>query len=123
MIIYDGECYFCVGSVLFLKRHLTYFPQVRSSQSTPYSMTNLSERDTKRYVWYIKGHKYYRGHKVLAVLLRQQPELGRKALGWFMSVPPFSWMFSLGYLFVAKYRGRLSKIFFKKQMKAMCADC
>lgn len=123
MIIYDGECYFCIGSVLFLKKHLSYFPHARSSQNTPFSMTNLSEEETKRYVWYIHNGKYYKGHKVLAVLLRNQPELSRKALGWFMSIPPFSWIFSFGYYFVSKNRGRLSKMFFTKQMKSMCEEC
>lgn len=123
MIIYDGECYFCIGTVLFLKKHLAYFPEARSSQNTPFSMSNLTEEETKKYVWYIDGHKYYKGHRVLAALLRQQPEMGRKALGWFMLIPPFSWIFTIGYRIVSRYRGRLSKLFFKKQMKSMCSEC
>lgn len=123
MIIYDGECYFCISTIRFLKKHLTYFPEARSSQNTPFSMSNLTEEETRKYVWYIDGFTYYKGHKALAALLVQQPEKSRVILGQLMFIPPFSWIFSIGYVIVARYRGRLSKLFFKKQMKSMCAEC
>jgi len=123
MIIYDGECYFCTGVVLFLKKHLSYFPEARASQNTPFSITNLSEEETKKYVWYIKGGKYYKGFRVLSALLKQQPEPQRQLLGHFMSIPPFSWIFDLGYIIVSRNRKRLSKLTFKKQMKSMCSEC
>lgn len=123
MIIYDGECYFCVGTVMFLKKHLSYFPEARASQNTPFSMTNLTKEETEKYVWYIKGGKHYKGFRVLSALLKQQPEPQRQLLGHFMSIPPFSWMFELGYLIVSHNRKRLSKLAFNKQIKRACSTC
>lgn len=123
MIVYDGECYFCVGTVMFLKKHLSYFPDARPNQRTPFSMTNLTKEETAKYVWYIKGGKYYKGFRVLSELLKQQPEPQRRILGYFVSVPPLSWIFDLGYFAVSHNRKRLSKLFFNKQMQRMCAEC
>jgi predicted DCC family thiol-disulfide oxidoreductase YuxK len=107
VIIYDGDCAFCTLWVNRLREWLPVFPRTQTSQSISADEYALSDDDLARYAWYITKTHHYAGHLAASALLRAQPSVWLRFLGFVLRTPPFSWVAAGVYAAVAKTRHRL----------------
>ncbi len=107
VIIYDGDCAFCTLWVTRLQGALPVFPRAVTAQSINPDDYALSAGDLARFAWYVTPTHQYAGHLAASALLRVQPKLGLRFVGWLLATPPFSFVAALGYRFVARFRHRL----------------
>lgn len=106
-LIFDGDCGFCTTAVLWLQRTLPRVPATAPFQWTDLGEFSLTEEQARSRVWFVTGTRRYGGAAAVAALLRGQPKVGLKLLGWLATVPPWSWAAAAGYSLVARYRYRL----------------
>ena len=108
VLIYDGDCGFCQQCLDWGLRRLTAFPAYLASQDARAKAFGLSDAELAAQVWLVGGGLRLGGASAVAYVFRMQPNLGWRMLGWLMrAAPPIS---NLLYRWVAKNRGRLSKL-------------
>ncbi|MBH0131242.1 DUF393 domain-containing protein [Salinibacterium sp. NK8237] len=107
ILIFDGDCAFCTLWVNRLKAILPVFPS-----STPWQWIDLddyalTQDDVDKAAWFVTPTRQFAGHIAFSALLRMQPTFGWRFLGHLIATEPFSFVASLGYRFVSRYRHRL----------------
>jgi predicted DCC family thiol-disulfide oxidoreductase YuxK len=104
LLIFDGDCAFCTTWVHRLGRILPAFPQAEPAQWLDIERYGLSPDDVAHYVWLVTPRRQFAGHLALSALLRMQPRIDLRFLGWLLATPPYSWVAAAGYSLVARYR-------------------
>lgn len=107
VLIYDGDCAFCTLWVNRLRDALPAFPRAVTSQSIDPDEYALSADELARYAWYITPQHQYAGHLATSALLRAQPRVGLRFLGWLLATWPISPIAAGVYHLIARYRHRL----------------
>ena len=111
VLIYDGDCQFCQLSLEFGIRNLRIFPQYVAFQKINPGDFGLTPQQVRAQIW-LAGKvpsqaSALGGHLAAGAILKLQPSLLLKVLGWLISTPPTSWAAELGYKLVAANRHRL----------------
>jgi len=107
LLIFDGDCGFCTTAVTWATRLLPAMPNASPFQWTDLQLYGVTPAEATSRVWFAVGGKRYGGAAAVAAILRRQPVAGLRLLGWFGTVPPWSWLAEVGYRVVARYRHRL----------------
>ena len=107
LLLFDGDCGFCTSSIDWLAKTLPAFPT-----ATPYQWVNLDEygmtmAEAADRVWLITPTRHFGGHLAVSAVLRRQPSIRWRFLGWMLITPPFSWAAMIGYALVSRFRHRL----------------
>jgi len=107
LLVFDGDCGFCTTWVNRLREWLPVFPEAIPWQWADLDALGLDHDDVADFAWYVTRKHSYAGAMCFAAILRSQPRVGLRFLGWMLSVPPFSIVAALGYNVVAANRHRL----------------
>jgi predicted DCC family thiol-disulfide oxidoreductase YuxK len=107
LLVFDGDCGFCTTWVNRLRDWLPYFPEAVPWQWEDLDALGLTIEDVTDFAWYVTPRHSYAGAMCFSALLRDQPRVGLRFLGWIMATPPFSIVAALGYNFVSKHRHQL----------------
>jgi predicted DCC family thiol-disulfide oxidoreductase YuxK len=111
VLIYDGDCQFCQLSLEFGIKNLRFFPQYVAFQRIDPKDFRLTDKQVRAQIWLAKKSPAMDvalgGHLAAGAILRLQPSLWLRVLGWLASTPPTSWVASLVYKLVAANRHRL----------------
>lgn len=106
MLIYDGDCGFCVRSIGWARRLGVTCP-AQPWQGTDLAAVGLTEAQTTEAAWYVDGSRLFRGHEAIARALRTSRwgvvRLAGRALGSRVVAP----VAAPAYAWVARNRGRL----------------
>jgi predicted DCC family thiol-disulfide oxidoreductase YuxK len=105
-LIFDGDCGFCGRALSWGQRHLTAFPRAIASQSEEAKAAGLTQAQLEESIWIIGAGQPIAAAKAAAFILKLQPNILWRTLGWLMSVWPFSSIAKLVYFWVAKNRGK-----------------
>ena len=111
LLVFDGDCGFCTTAVTWLQTHLPL-----PATSVPYQWADLEDLgltvdEAAARVWLVTtegktGHQYG-GHLAVAAMLRRQPSVGWRFLGFLLISFPFSVVAAIGYAIIARFRHRL----------------
>lgn len=104
VLIFDGDCGFCTTAVNWLKRTLPAMPPTTPYQWAELASYGLTPSDGAAKVWMVVNGRTYGGHLAVSALLRHQPSLPWRFVGWLLCTPPYSFAADLGYRLVARYR-------------------
>ena len=107
VLIYDGDCAFCTLWVNRLREWLPEFPLATPSQSISLDDYGLTPDDVEKFAWYITDSHHYAGHLATSALLRAQPLVGLRFLGWLLATWPVSWIAAGVYSLIARFRHKL----------------
>ena len=107
LLIFDGDCGFCTTAVTWGTRLLPAMPDASPFQWTDLHRYGVTRVEATSRVWFVADGRRYGGAAAVAAILRRQPVAMLRLLGWFGTVPPWSWLAELGYRVVARYRHRL----------------
>jgi predicted DCC family thiol-disulfide oxidoreductase YuxK len=111
VLIYDGDCQFCQLSLDFGIKNLRIFPQYVAFQKIDPKDFGLTASQVRSQIWLAQkipaSTKALGGHLAAGAILRLQPSLWLRVLGWLASTPPFSWAADLFYKLIAANRHRL----------------
>jgi predicted DCC family thiol-disulfide oxidoreductase YuxK len=111
VLIYDGDCQFCQLSLEFGIKHMAVFPKYVSFQKIKPADFGLTGADVRSRIWLVPeatgAKKPLGGHLAAGAILKMQPNLLYRLLGWFASTPPTSWVADVLYRLVAANRHRL----------------
>jgi predicted DCC family thiol-disulfide oxidoreductase YuxK len=111
VLIYDGDCQFCQLSLEFGIKNLRIFPQYVAFQRIDPKDFGLTDKQVRAQIWLAKKSPAkdvaLGGHLAAGAILRLQPSLWLRVLGWLASTPPTSWVASLVYKLIAANRHRL----------------
>jgi predicted DCC family thiol-disulfide oxidoreductase YuxK len=102
--VFDGDCGFCTTCVLWLEKNLPVTPTSIPFQWADLESLGLTEAEARERVWLVTPDHQYGGHFAVAAMLRKQPTLGWRFLGFALITPPFSWAAAIGYALIARYR-------------------
>jgi predicted DCC family thiol-disulfide oxidoreductase YuxK len=107
ILLYDGECAFCMRTVRWLQKHLPVQPELAPWQGADLLGLGIAEAEASRSVQWIEPFgRVSSGATAVARLLVSNG--GRWAvLGRLMLVPPVSWLAAAAYGLVARYRRHL----------------
>ena len=106
-LVFDGDCGFCTTAVDWLERTLPAFPPATPFQWADLEALGLTEAEARERVWLVTPDHQYGGHLAVSAMLRRQPSVGWRFLGWFMVAPVISLFSAVGYALTARYRYRL----------------
>jgi predicted DCC family thiol-disulfide oxidoreductase YuxK len=106
-LIFDGDCGFCTSTANFIKVRSSVAIEIHPWQFIDVTNFGLTQAQTASRVYFVVDGKNYAGHAALAKVLLIQRNWLFKVFGGLMMTPPFSWLASLGYRLVAKFRHRL----------------
>ena len=107
LLVFDGDCAFCTTWVRRLEKALGRFPEAQPWQWADLEELDLSRDDVTHYVWLLVGARRFRGHEAFAALLQMQRQGSLRFVGRLLVTPPFSWVASLAYSLIARFRHRL----------------
>jgi predicted DCC family thiol-disulfide oxidoreductase YuxK len=105
-LIFDGDCGFCQRSLEWGQRNLTAFPRAISSRSAEAKSSGLSQKQLDESIWIIGTNKPLGAAEAAAFILRMQPNILWRTLGFVMTIWPISRIAKAAYFWVAKNRGR-----------------
>ncbi len=105
-LIYDDDCGFCKRSLAWGQRHLTAFPRAIPASSAEAKTSGLSKKQLDESIWIIGIERPLGADKAAAFILKLQPNVLWRALGFAMSIWPFSIAARAVYFWVAKNRGK-----------------
>jgi predicted DCC family thiol-disulfide oxidoreductase YuxK len=107
ILIFDGDCGFCTSCAEWARRHLKGTTDVVPGQNIDVAIYGLTLADVTAAAWWIdaEGHSH-RGHRAVGKTLRACGG-GWYLLSWFFFTPPFSWLASVAYRVVVRFRHRL----------------
>lgn len=118
-LIYDGECAFCRSCVAWLERrdrqHRLKPAPFQEAPDPPLSPPLRLRAERSALVIRPDGQVKAGGRAILAALI---------AIGWHprlaqvAGLPPFVWLVELGYTLVARNRGLVSRILFRRRCQA-----
>ena len=110
VLVYDGECGFCVRSARWIEARLPAGVGVEPWQSLDLEELGLSEQEAKAAVWWIDGHgastRRARGAEAIGRSLVAAGGAWKTA-GLLISHPPLLWLARPIYALVAANRHRL----------------
>ena len=106
-LIFDGDCGFCTSSANFIARHTSTPIEIHPWQFIDVSAYGLTEAQVSAKVYMVVDGVPFAGHEAFAKILIVQPNLFLRAIGHALMAPPFSWLASPAYFFIAKYRHKL----------------
>jgi predicted DCC family thiol-disulfide oxidoreductase YuxK len=104
LLIFDGDCGFCTTSVEWLQRTLPAMPPSKPYQWTDLGAYGLTSTEAASRVWMVTNGERFGGHLAVSALLRHQPSLAWRFVGWMIATPPFSIAADIGYRLIARYR-------------------
>jgi predicted DCC family thiol-disulfide oxidoreductase YuxK len=107
LLVFDGDCGFCTTAVHWLERNLPVMPPSTPYQWADLDSLGLSTAEAAERVWLVTSGHQYGGHLAVSALLRHQPSVAWRFVGWLLVSPPFSPLAAVGYSLVARYRHRL----------------
>ena len=111
VLIYDGDCKFCQLSLEFGIKHLRAFPQYVAFQKIDPKDFGLTASQVRTQIWLAQKTpttaEVLGGHLAAGAILKLQPSLWLRALGWLTSTPPTSWVADFLYKLIAANRHRL----------------
>ena len=111
MLIYDGDCQFCRLSLEFGIKNLPIFPKYVAFQRITPEDFGLTQAQVRSRIWLVQkipaGSKQLGGHLAAGVVLKMQPSLALRVMGWLISTPPTAWIADLSYRLIAANRHRL----------------
>jgi predicted DCC family thiol-disulfide oxidoreductase YuxK len=111
VLIYDGDCKFCQLSLEFGIKHLRAFPQYVAFQKIEPKDFGLTASQVRSQIWLAQKTpstaEVLGGHLAAGAILKLQPALWLRALGWLASTPPTSWVADFLYKLIAANRHRL----------------
>ncbi len=79
-------------------------PRAEPYQWIDLDSLGLTSAEASARVWLVTASHEYGGHLAVSALLRHQPGLGWRFLGWLIATPPFSLVAAAVYSLVARYR-------------------
>ncbi|MFG3024745.1 thiol-disulfide oxidoreductase DCC family protein [Streptomyces sp. NPDC048254] len=107
LLVYDGDCGFCAGSVRFLKRRIKPKCTVRAWQFSDLDALGVTERRARREVlWVTPTGTVYGGSRALAKALLSAGR-GWHILGGLLLTVPVRWLSHGVYRLVAANRHKL----------------
>ena len=110
ILVYDGQCLFCVRSARWIKARLPADVRVEPWQSLNLEELNLSAQEAQAAVWWIEGHctstRRARGAEAIGRSLLTAGGAWKLA-GMLISHPPVLWLARPIYALVAANRHRL----------------
>ncbi|MCT9928953.1 DUF393 domain-containing protein [Planotetraspora sp. A-T 1434] len=108
VLVYDGDCGFCMRSLRLLRRTVPEWPESRAWQAIDLGAHGLTREQVTRAAWWVEpGRPPVGGAEAFAALLRWQPSGRWRLLGRGLSTPPVSWIAAPVYAVVARWRQRL----------------
>lgn len=112
LLVYDGQCGFCVRSARWIEARLPAAARVEPWQSLQLDRLGLSQPDVEAAVWWIddRGHstRRFRGAEAIGrSLITVGGVLG--LVGRLIAYPPLYWLARPVYTLVAANRHRLSR--------------
>lgn len=106
-LIYDGDCGFCKRSLAWGQRNLTAFPRAIPLDSVEARQSGLAKAKLEASIWIIGIERPLAAAQAAAFILKLQPNVLWRALGYLMSLWPISVIARAVYFWVARNRGRL----------------
>ena len=110
LLVYDGECGFCVRSARWIKARLPEDARVEPWQSLELEELGLSRPDAEAAVWWIddsgRGPRRSRGAEAIGRALASGRGTWR-VMGRLIARPPLLWLACPTYALVAANRHRL----------------
>ena len=107
VLVFDGDCGFCPTTAHWIEARLPDDVDVEPWQFLDLEVLRLTQDDVTKSAWWIDawGHRHG-GHKAIG---RALIAAGRwwRIPGWLCLVPPFSWVASVGYKLIARYRYKM----------------
>ena len=103
-LVFDGDCGFCTTAVGWLERGLPAMPPMVPYQWADLEKLGLTLDEARERVWLVTPTRRYGGHLGVSALLRKQPDLRWRFVGWLLVTPGFSQIAAVGYSLVARYR-------------------
>ena len=107
VLIFDGDCGFCTTVSNFAVRDTRKPAVAEAWQLVDVSKYGLTKEETAKRVYLITGERTYSASRAVAHLLAYKKNLGFRALGFLLMVPPISWLAIPGYYLVARFRHKL----------------
>lgn len=106
-LIYDGDCGFCRRSLAWGQRNLTAFPRAIAANTAEARKAGLSRNQLAESIWIIGPDRPLAAAEAAAFILKLQPNVLWRGLGYLMSIWPISVISRAVYFWVARNRGRL----------------
>jgi predicted DCC family thiol-disulfide oxidoreductase YuxK len=107
ILVFDGDCGFCTSSAQWVEEHARTPIRVVPWQRLDLEMYGLTSAETSAAAWWIDAHgRKFRGHLAVGHALLMCGR-GWRLLGRLFVAPPFSWLASVVYRVVTRYRYRL----------------
>ena len=103
-LVFDGDCGFCTTAVGWLEGNLPAMPPTVPYQWADLEKLGLTLDEARERVWLVTPDRLYGGHHGVSALLRKQPDLRWRFVGWLLVTPGFSQIAAVGYALVARYR-------------------
>jgi len=107
VLIFDGDCGFCTSVANYVVARSSVPIEAVAWQLTDVPVFGLTEAQTAARVYFVTRGESFGGHLAFAQILWTQRNWLLKAAGWLLTVPPFCWLGSIGYVLVARFRHRL----------------
>jgi len=111
ILIYDGDCQFCQLSLEFGLKHLKIFPKYAAFQRISPADFGLTKSEVQAQIFMASKAPSdlppAGAHLAAAEILGMQKNPIYRLAGWFIANPPFSFLASRVYRWVAKNRHRL----------------
>lgn len=104
ILLYDGECAFCMRSVRWLQKHLPVQPDLQPWQDIDLAALGVAEAEAEHSVQWVEPSGRVSGGATAVARLLASNGGGWAFLGRLMLVPPVSWLAAGVYRLVAKYR-------------------
>ena len=105
MLIYDGDCGFCIRSAQWIKARLPAEVRVEPWQSLDLDKLELSHEQVRTAVWWI-GNQRGHGAQAIGRALAESQGVWR-IIGHLIANPPLLWLARPVYALVANNRHRL----------------
>jgi len=107
LLIYDGQCDFCIRSAAWIRARLPAAARVEPWQEVALKQFGLSETDVQTSVWWIEGANKFSGAQAIGRSLIASGG-SWTLVGRVLIHPPVSWLAEPAYRWVAANRHRLS---------------
>lgn len=107
LLVYDGDCGFCMASVRWGQRRIRRMPAVAPYQALDLEALGLTTEACATAVQYVAADgRVFAAHDAVAAMLRAAGA-GWRVLGVLMCVPGVHWVAGVAYRWIARNRHRL----------------